>query len=311
MKSEQQSARGMFLFTVLLLPVLSVSGSDRVYQRVDPVTGQTLVCDRCPPGFRLSAHCTRSRQTECVPCGADLYTEFWNFIPYCLLCDACTDNQRLVRACNGTVNALCECEVGFYWNQYFCKRHTVCKPGHGVKSSGTPHTDTVCELCSDGQFADITQTHAECVAHSTCGSDEQLVLRGSRWHDNVCATCDQITVKGWVDLFRPILWSLFVQQKIPAQRLQRFVNLLLQMNSQWREMFQNTESPMELIQRWISQVSEEELQNLLPKLKATHLGHFADKIKHKIRKFEMFDISCSNSKIMNANSFNQSLNMIN
>ncbi|XP_051526728.1 tumor necrosis factor receptor superfamily member 11B-like [Myxocyprinus asiaticus] len=303
MKSGKQSAREMFLFTVLLLPVLSVSGSDRVYQRVDPVTGQTLLCDLCPPGFRLSAHCTRSRQTECVPCGADLYTEFWNFIPNCLLCDACTDNQRLVRACNGTVNALCECEVGFYWNQYFCKRHTVCKPGHGVKSSGTQHTDTVCELCSDGQFADITQAHAACVTHSTCGSDEHLVLPGSTWHDNVCATCDQITEKGWVDLFRPILSGLFVHQKIPVQRLQRILNRLLRKQGQRLHQgvtMQRAKSPMEKIHQWISRVSEEELQNLLKILKESHLEHFADKITHKIRIFHKSQLQCNYGTIRDA-----------
>ncbi|XP_051948627.1 tumor necrosis factor receptor superfamily member 11B-like [Xyrauchen texanus] len=295
MKSDQQSARVMFLFTVLLLPVLSVSGSDRVYQRVDPVTGQTLVCDRCPPGFRLSAHCTRSRPTECVPCGADLYTEFWNFIPNCLRCDACTDRQRVVRACNGTVNTVCECEVGFYWDQFFCKRHTVCKPGHGVKSSGTPHTDTVCELCTDRQFADITQTHAACVTHSTCASQEHLVLPGSTWHDNVCATCDQITEKGWVDLFRPVLSGLFVHQRIPTRRLQRIVNHLFRQRGQ---RLQNTESPMEKIQQWIGGASQEELLNLLKILKESRLDHFAEKIAHKIRIFLKSHLQCNNSILM-------------
>ncbi|XP_051520061.1 tumor necrosis factor receptor superfamily member 6B-like [Myxocyprinus asiaticus] len=306
MKSDKPSARGMFLFTVMLLPVLLASGSaagDRVYQRVDPVTGQTLVCDRCPPGFRLRAHCTRSRPTECVPCGADLYTEFWNYIPNCLRCDSCTDHQRVVRACNGTVNTLCECEVGFYWNQYFCKRHTVCKPGHGVKTSGTPHTDMVCELCADGQFADIMQEHAACVTHSTCGSDEQLVLPGSRWHDNVCATCDHITEKGWVNLFRPILSSLFAKQNIPAQRLQRFVNRLLceqGQRSHRRVALQSTESLTERIQHCISRVSEENLLNRLQTLKESHLEHLANKITHKLRTFLKFIHQCNNSTIRDA-----------
>ncbi len=63
-------------------------------------------------------------------------------------------------------------------------------------SAGTPHRDTVCELCADGHYVDGTP--AACVTHSACKADEQLVLPGSRWHDNVCATCDHLTQKGTV-----------------------------------------------------------------------------------------------------------------
>ncbi len=65
-------------------------------------------------------------------------------------------------------------------------------------SAGTSHRDTVCELCADGHYANVPQTHAACVTHSVCKTDEQLVLPGSRWHDNVCAACDHITQKGTV-----------------------------------------------------------------------------------------------------------------
>uniref|UniRef100_A0A673H9F2 Tumor necrosis factor receptor superfamily member 11B-like n=1 Tax=Sinocyclocheilus rhinocerous TaxID=307959 RepID=A0A673H9F2_9TELE len=94
-----------------------------------------LQCKNCPPGTRLGAHCTSSRETDCVPCGPGLFTEFWNYIPNCLRCGACSDHQRVVRPCNGTVNTVCECEAGFFWDQHFCRRHTECKPGHGVKAS--------------------------------------------------------------------------------------------------------------------------------------------------------------------------------
>ncbi|XP_051991842.1 tumor necrosis factor receptor superfamily member 11B-like isoform X2 [Xyrauchen texanus] len=260
----------MILFTVVLLSVLSASGSaagDGAYQRVNSVTGEVLMCRQCPPGFRLRAHCTGSHPTKCVPCEAGLYTEYWNTIPNCLRCDACTDHQRVVRACNGTVNTLC-----------------------------TPHTDTVCELCADGQFTDITQEHAACVTHSSCGSDEQLVLTGSKWHDNVCATCNHITEKGWVDLFRPILSSLFAKQKTPVRRLQRFVNCLCEQGqrSHRRLALQSAESPMGRIQHWISRVSEENLLSLPQTLKESHLEHLANKITLKIRTFLKFKHQCNN-----------------
>lgn len=56
--------------------------------------------------------------------------------------------------------------------------------------AGTPHKDTVCELCADGHFADVTQENTTCVTHSACEDHKLLLLPGSRWHDSVCATCD-------------------------------------------------------------------------------------------------------------------------
>ncbi len=128
----------MLVLSVLCGAGLEANGhSDRPsYRRTDPLTGQQLLCDRCPPGTRLRAHCTRSRQTKCAPCGAGLFTEFWNYIPDCLRCVACSDHQRVVQPCNATVDTVCECEEGFFWDQHFCRKHNVCKPGHGVKAPG-------------------------------------------------------------------------------------------------------------------------------------------------------------------------------
>uniref|UniRef100_A0A672LER7 Tumor necrosis factor receptor superfamily, member 11b n=1 Tax=Sinocyclocheilus grahami TaxID=75366 RepID=A0A672LER7_SINGR len=113
-----------------------LAADDPSYRRTDPVTGQQLRCKSCPPGTRLGSHCTSSRETDCVACGPGLFTEFWNYIPNCLRCGACSDHQRVVRPCNGTLNTVCECEAGFFWDQHFCRRHSECKPGHGVKASG-------------------------------------------------------------------------------------------------------------------------------------------------------------------------------
>ncbi|KAK2887797.1 hypothetical protein Q8A67_016025 [Cirrhinus molitorella] len=255
----------MFLFTVLLVPALSAVGGlaadEHTYQRTDPVTGQQLLCNRCPPGTRLRAHCTRSRQTECAPCGAGLFTEFWNYIPDCLRCDACSDQQRVVRQCNGTVNTLCECEAGFYWDQHFCRRHSVCKPGHGLKASGTPHRDTVCEACADGHFADIRQAQSTCHTHNTCKDHEHLVLPGSRWHDSVCATCEQLTPKAWVDVFEPVLYGLQVQYGISTERLQKLVNRRV---------------------RKKKRAAEEDLLDLPSILEEAHRNQLADRIARKI-----------------------------
>ncbi|CAM4641046.1 unnamed protein product [Leuciscus chuanchicus] len=260
----------MLFFSLLVVPALSaLAADDRSYRRRDPVTGETLLCDRCSPGKRLSAHCTRSQRTECEQCEEGTFTEFWNYIPDCLLCDACSDHQRIVRPCNGTMNTICECEPGFYWDQHFCKRHTRCKPGHGVKAAGTPHRDTVCEVCADGWFADITQAHAACVPHSVCDADQHLMLPGSRWHDNVCATCQQLTENGWACLFKPVLTGLHIQYKTPILRLQNLVNRRLQ--KKLRKRMANGSS---------------ELLNLPMIREESDLGHLAHRISHRVRSFQ-------------------------
>uniref|UniRef100_A0A671Q2U7 Tumor necrosis factor receptor superfamily member 11B-like n=1 Tax=Sinocyclocheilus anshuiensis TaxID=1608454 RepID=A0A671Q2U7_9TELE len=323
-----------FLLTALVLPVLCAAGSAadaHSYRRTDPVTGQLLLCDRCPPGTRLRAHCTRSRQTECAPCGPGLFTEFWNYIPDCLRCDACSDHQRAVQPCNGTVNTVCECEAGFFWDQHFCRRHSACKPGHGVKAPGTPHRDTVCELCADGHYVDVTQTHAACVTHSACKTDEQLVLPGSRWHDNVCATCDHLTQKGTgthtftmtqhtqpprspyhnlsenaasvnsssvgvflpglVDLFKPVLSGLHVKYGTSTERLQKLVDRRLRRNRFGKRAALH---PMQRL-HWSKETSEEESLNLPSILEESHLNPLVDWIARKILRFQQH---CTNTALL-------------
>ncbi|XP_052401038.1 tumor necrosis factor receptor superfamily member 11B-like [Carassius gibelio] len=277
----------MFIFTVVLLPVLSGAGlaaDEPTYRRTDPATRQQLRCKRCPPGTRLGAHCTSSSETDCVPCGPGMFTEFWNYIPECLRCDACSDHQRVVRPCNGTVNTVCECDAGFYWNQRFCRRHSECKPGHRLKASGTPHRDRVCELCAGGHFADVRKTHATCITHSACKTNEQLVLPGSRWHDNVCATCEQLTLKELLDLFEPVLSGLQIQYGSTIERLSKLVNRCLHWKKFGKQAaLQSVDGPVSWLQLWSDETSEEALMNL-PSIYPSYL--LADKIAHKILQFQ-------------------------
>uniref|UniRef100_A0A8C1BY98 Tumor necrosis factor receptor superfamily, member 11b n=1 Tax=Cyprinus carpio carpio TaxID=630221 RepID=A0A8C1BY98_CYPCA len=262
---------------------LHLAANGHTYRRTDPVTGQQLQCKRCPPGTRLGAHCTSSRETDCVPCGQGLFTEFWNYIPDCLRCDACFDHQRVVRPCNGTVNTVCECEAGFYWDQHFCRRHSECKPGHGVKASGTPHRDTVCEICPDGHFADVRKTNAGCVTHSACKTDEQLVLPGSRWHDNVCASCDHLTLKGT----GTHIHSYIATYGAPTERLQKLVcRRLRRKRNGKRAALLRAEGPVQQLQLWNDGTSEEAPLNLPDILEESHLNLLADKIARKILRFQ-------------------------
>ncbi|XP_043088995.1 tumor necrosis factor receptor superfamily member 11B-like [Puntigrus tetrazona] len=276
----------MVVLAALVLTVLFGAGlpaESRTYRHTDPVTGQQLLCDRCPPGTRLREHCTRSRPTVCARCGAGLFTEFWNYIPDCLRCDACSDHQRVVRPCNGSVNTVCECEAGFFWDQHFCRKHSACKPGHGVKAPGTPHRDTVCELCADGHYADVTQTQAVCVIHSSCKTDEQLLLPGSRWHSNVCASCAGHTEKGLVDLFKPVVSALNPHYGASLERLQKLVMRRLR-----RRRFGKRAALR--LQSWSEE--DEELLNLPSVLEESHLNPLADWIARRILRFQQH---CANT----------------
>lgn len=55
---------------------------------------------------------------------------------------------------------------------------------------GTPHQDTVCNICPNGTFSDVISAQQNCREHRTCGgAGQQLLLKGSSWHDSVCTSC--------------------------------------------------------------------------------------------------------------------------
>lgn len=98
--------------------------------------------------------------------------------------------------------------------------------------------------------------------------------------------CDHVTTQGWLDLFRPIVSSLFVQHRVPTQRLQRFINQRLRSQMDRR-------AADEKIQHWINRASHEELLNLPDMLQKSRLNLLADKIRQKINRFQTFVIRCT------------------
>ena len=108
------------------------------FQRTDPATGDTLECDRCPPGTFLSATCTRAHRSDCAPCPSGTFTELWNHIGKCLRCRACGQNQVVKTPCAAESDRQCECEPGFYFRRSYdeCWRHSECPPGQGVLTAG-------------------------------------------------------------------------------------------------------------------------------------------------------------------------------
>lgn len=127
----------LFLLPPFALCSSLVAESVPTYEHQDPSTGKTLLCVKCPPGMHMTAHCTASAPTKCLPCGENQFTELWNYLPRCLYCsNFCYDNQEVEKECSATNNRVCRCKEALYWSSGFCFRHSECKPGLGVKAKG-------------------------------------------------------------------------------------------------------------------------------------------------------------------------------
>lgn len=255
---------------------------ETTYIRTLP-SGAKVVCDSCPPGAYQRSHCTETRPTDCRQCRDGFYTEFWNYIPECLPCDPCEPNQEEIRPCTRSHNRMCQCRSGYYWLSHYCKKHTACSLGEGIKTDGTPHRDTECELCTNGHYAAGPEGSKRCTRHTACKGQEKLVINGTSWHDNVCVTCDNITTQGWPTLIKPLLSELFAQLngRRQLQRLRRFLAAEGITNGH--------------VQEWLKSASGDQLNELPEKLEKANLSHLSIKVEHKVKRFLQEAKYCSNS----------------
>ncbi|XP_031422733.1 tumor necrosis factor receptor superfamily member 6B [Clupea harengus] len=178
----------VFLATFSAVPC-SGQYSAPTYPWKDAETGEAVTCDKCPPGMYVGTHCSRHIPTRCLPCGKSQYTEFWNYIEECLVCDyACSEVQEEVNACNATHNRVCRCKEGYFSTLDFCLRSTVCPPGEGVETAGTRERDVECAQCERGFFSKVSSSTARCQTHSVC-ADNQTVIPGNDIHNTFCSSC--------------------------------------------------------------------------------------------------------------------------
>ncbi|XP_043995260.1 venom phosphodiesterase 2 isoform X2 [Gambusia affinis] len=198
--------------------------SPLTYEVTDPITRNPLQCDRCPPGTFLRARCSSIKKSECAPCPQGSFTELWNYIGRCLRCGVCGRNQVVKKECTANSDCQCECKQGYFYRQDYdmCVRHSECPSGQGVLTKGTAERDTGCSVCSEGTFSDISSTHQNCTQHKSCSdAGLQLVLKGSSWHDSVCANCQQL--KDGAEYLKEIIPSFFIHHKMNIKRLRRIV----------------------------------------------------------------------------------------
>ncbi|XP_068431438.1 tumor necrosis factor receptor superfamily member 6B [Clinocottus analis] len=208
--------------------VAGVAAPLLTFRDTDPVTGNSVECDRCPPGTYLRSSCTATSPSVCAPCPSGSYTQLWNYINKCLRCGVCGHNQAVKEACAADRDCRCECKQGYFKRDYeVCHRHRDCPAGQGVLSPGTADADTTCHSCSNGTFSDSVSAHSNCSLHKGCDAPGlQLVLKGSSWHDSVCTSCRELRSTDGGDYLKEILPAFFVHQRIHMKRLRRILQKL-------------------------------------------------------------------------------------
>ncbi|XP_067832390.1 tumor necrosis factor receptor superfamily member 6B-like [Heptranchias perlo] len=248
-------------------------------------------CSRCPPGQHMKEHCTKDHDTLCAPCSADHYTQFWNYIHKCQYCNNfCKENQYVKHDCNATHNRVCECKNGYFWKYEFCMKHKECLPGSGVKTAGTPYTDTICVKCPPGYFSSVSSTTAQCKSHTNCTElGLKLDIFGTAWHDNLCSPCQPHNSREGISECEEALFYFVARQKIGQRKVFSLGKTLLNMNK--RRMLQTwndkgvQQQIMLFLEKWKMQQSKSVTADDFVKiLKAAKLNKIAKKVARKFLK---------------------------
>ncbi|KAM4580042.1 uncharacterized protein PAE49_005086 isoform 2-T2 [Odontesthes bonariensis] len=272
------------LAVLFLLPValFGATASDPAptYERHDPTTGKTLICEKCEPGTHMEAHCTATTPTKCMPCRSGHYTELWNYLPRCLYCNnICTQNLEVETECSPLSNRVCRCKEG-YWMKDFCIRHSKCGPGHGVQIKGTRQRDTVCEECPEGSFSNSSSAIDSCVKHRECAIGELVLLPASPLGDTVCGSSED-------EALRAILSQFMSTQRNRVRQLRRVFGRIIR-KSEKASCTERTTLPKEegllldQITAWLSQAPVEQLRQLPKQLRDSKLTSMADKLDERL-----------------------------
>ncbi|XP_051262896.1 tumor necrosis factor receptor superfamily member 6B isoform X2 [Dicentrarchus labrax] len=290
----------LHIMSMLPLPALfllsgvlySASAVDPVptYEREDPLTGDTLICEKCPPGFHLVAHCTATTPTQCAPCKGEQFTEFWNYLPRCLYCsNFCFDNQEVQKECSAVNNRVCRCKEGFYYANDFCVEHTQCGPGHGVLTRGTSETNTLCVSCAQGFFSSSSSALDSCVIHQECANGQIVLLPGSVYHDTVCGTCTDLANGG--ETSRTFLSAFFSNHRMRVSKMKKFVARYIHKSGGERRI-RGTVLPrqrgplLDQIKAWLAESPDVQLKKLPAMLRATQLSSMAEKLERRLNEIK-------------------------
>lgn len=165
--------------------------SPRQYQHTDPDSGTQLVCDKCPAGMYVSAHCSPTTVRECSPCPEGAFTRGENGVQQCHRCRAPCPAGLIEKApCTTIQDRVCICPPNSFLSGddgAECKPHSLCPPGTRVKKRGSETEDVLCKPCTKGTFSDVESSALKCRAHRDCQAQGlTLLTAGTRETDNVC-----------------------------------------------------------------------------------------------------------------------------
>ncbi|XP_042363022.1 tumor necrosis factor receptor superfamily member 6B-like isoform X2 [Plectropomus leopardus] len=283
----------LLLVTFLSLPsaLEGVAATLLTFTDTDPVTGVSVVCDRCPPGTYLRSRCTADKKSVCAACPTGSFTELWNYIGKCLRCGICDQYQVVKTPCSAKSDCQCECKPGYYYKKKYemCTRHSECPYGQGVLTKGTPDEDTVCQSCPNGTFSNTVSAVHNCTLHKSCeAAGQELVLRGSTWHDSLCTSCEELKSKDGGDYLKEILPAFFVHQKINIRRLRRIVHKLPSEDNR-RQAATSGLNLSELharIDSWVASATAEQVRQLPEVVTKTGANSAGERLKHKLQRID-------------------------
>uniref|UniRef100_A0A4X2LCW9 Tumor necrosis factor receptor superfamily member 5 n=1 Tax=Vombatus ursinus TaxID=29139 RepID=A0A4X2LCW9_VOMUR len=129
-------------------------------------------CTKCDPGKYMSAKCTATSESICLPCGPDEYLHTWNEEDKCLLQKVCDSGKglKVVHPGNQTFPRQCACTPGYHWSDDFdsCQRNGKCGPGFEAENPLQPNKDPGCKPCLMGYFSDAFSS--KCISWTNCTS---------------------------------------------------------------------------------------------------------------------------------------------
>ncbi|XP_069596825.1 tumor necrosis factor receptor superfamily member 14 isoform X3 [Ranitomeya imitator] len=151
-----------------------------------------VCCPMCDKGSFVKSHCTKELSSSvCVICADTTYMDHPNGLTECFRCKECDSGADLVvkQKCTESSNTVCECSAGHFCVSPecdICKDYTECQPGHYVKKSGDPVTDTECDVCPKGHYSN-TNNAAQCSPWTKCVELGQILFKeGNSTTDSIC-----------------------------------------------------------------------------------------------------------------------------
>ncbi|XP_074064255.1 tumor necrosis factor receptor superfamily member 11A [Macrotis lagotis] len=150
----------------LTLQITSRCSSERHYEHYG------RCCTKCDPGKYMSAKCTATSESICLPCGPDEYLHTWNEEDKCLLHKVCDSGKglKVVHPGNQTFPRQCDCTSGYHWSDDFdsCLRNGKCGPGFEAENpSIQSNKDPGCKPCLMGYFSNAFSSN-KCKSWTNC-----------------------------------------------------------------------------------------------------------------------------------------------